>query len=150
MEYCETFTPDPELVSFADDFSTKYEKLSEGDYFSEKEKYQIKYLPGFECNGPNFLARINNTTGIIEINRFAFLNIKGFTTDFVFFIILWCVACRQCAGNVFKADEITFRYYHTTKRSVKNVLVGMINIFQMQPTKLNQDRCNTLTDMQKP
>ncbi len=99
------FNPDSELVEFAKDFSDKYRILSAGRYESNGGKYTIDYLDQIRDKVTkaiiNTLARIGHNSKIIQLDRSKFMSSKE-NSDFVFFLILWCIAkvdCEKCKYN---------------------------------------------------
>ncbi len=79
-------------------------------------------------------ARTNTQTAEIEIDKTIFSN-ELYTKDFVFFIVLWCVAIYEIEaysgyGNGFlEADLSTLHYYLKTGRSKKELIVGWSTLF---------------------
>ncbi len=82
-------------------------------------------------------ARASKYTGIIELDKIAFN--EGYTPDFIFFIILWCVAINY-NNDPFMADSLTTKYYLETGRSKKNLALGYIKLFSISPTPTNKKR----------
>lgn len=143
------FIPEQELFDFAKQFSENYRTLTVGEYFSNDRKYQIKYLERIiDKNSGRKLntgARISHTTGIIEIDKLIFES-EQYTSDYLFFIILWCVV-EKMKRNPRLSDKITVEYYLTTGRSKKNLLIGYAKLFSSVMTELNVDRYKLLLEM---
>ena len=145
------FLPDSELLNFAKYFSDNYKELNVGEYFSENKKYQIKYLARIRDKSTlkvlNAGAIVSNMTGIIELDKFIFS--KGYTSDFLFFIIIWCVACnsQENKGDMKMADKLAVEYYLTTGRSKKNLALGYVSFFSKVLTELNKERYEIITKM---
>lgn len=146
------FLPDPELLNFAKQFSDIYKKLTVGEYFSDEKKYHIKYLERIKDKNTgrilNTGARISNMTGIIELDKYIFKR-KEYTPDFLFFIILWCVACNEQENkeNMKMADKMVMEYYLTTERSKKNLEMGLIKLFSKALTDMNKERYELIAQM---
>lgn len=136
-----TFEPDKELLDFADYFSKNYKTLpigitlegSGGDYFSDNKKYHIKYVDKIiDITGhePKTDVRIGHTTKVIEVSK-SFLDTFENNSDYLFFVILWCIVkVESKERNDSKADITTMEYYMKTGRSVKNVLVCFVAVLQ--------------------
>lgn len=146
------FLPDSELLNFAKQFSDNYKKLSVGEYFSGDKKYHISYLARIKDKNTGKIlttgARISTMTGIIELDKFIFKS-KEYTPDFLFFIILWCVACnnQENKGDMKMADKMAVEYYLTTGRSKKNLALGYIKLFSKVTTDLNKERYELIEQM---
>ena len=148
------FLPDSELVSFAKQFSDNFKLFSVGDYFSDNKKYHIKYLKELTEHGRKLktIARIANTSEFIELDKKGLKN-KIYTADWVFFIILWCVAMRQVKDAI-EADRMTVDYYFgesvfngEEKKTKKNIFSGCLKLFGKSPTELNVRRTVRLAQM---
>jgi hypothetical protein len=123
------WTPDQELIDFANYFSSKYKSLKFGNYRSNQGNYIIKYFPDGiiaahserKVSSP---ARINIITGEIQMSG------KINTSDFAYFLIMWCIAksYKNVQGNM-EADTLAFEHYINTGRSKKNILVGMAKMY---------------------
>jgi hypothetical protein len=129
------FVPDEELLNFATEFSNQYKSLGLGNYCSDNQQYKIKLnernkdsKTGMVANSP---FRIGVSSGIIEIDKFMSEN-ENYTPDFLFFIILWCVACKRYTKSLdFKPiDQMTTEYYLTTERSKNNLLKGYTQLLK--------------------
>lgn len=134
---------DLELLKFAKEFSDNYKNYSVGEYFSDDKKYTIRYIE--EIEGIKTGAKISHKTGIIEIDKSIFKR-EGYNSDFVFYIILWCVICKEYL-DIKKADRIAIEYYSTTKRSKKNLKTGYLRLFSDVPTELNKERYELIEEM---
>lgn len=124
------FVPDPELLLFAKEFSDDYKILSPGDYFSNKINYKIVY--SLRIHDP-ITNQISDTgmrvwgkhpSEVIELDKTIFDH-KKFTPDFIFYSIIFCVIYSEQNFDVHKADELAVKYYLTTGRSTKNLMIGM-------------------------
>jgi hypothetical protein len=144
------FILNDELIKFATEFSEKYRELDLGEYFSDNKKYHIKYFPTIKDTFTGVIpVRVSNVTGIIEIDK-SFFDAGCYTSDFVFYIIIWCVACfkQPERGNIKMADKISVEYYITTKRSRKNLKIGLINFFDKCDNKVtNKERFEEISVM---
>lgn len=120
------FTPDKELLDFAESFSKIYKKSRGSFFISKNKKYQIRYLSRIPKT--NTCVRIGTKTGIIEMDK-TLLKAKAYTPDFVFFMVLWCIACKEQNGDFAKSDIETIKYYQTTDRSIKNIFLGYLHLF---------------------
>jgi len=146
------FLPDSELLNFAKQFSDNYKKWSVGEYFSDYKKYHISYFERIKDKITGKVlttgARISNMSGIIELDKFIFKS-KEYTPDFLFFIILWCVACngQENKGDMKMADKLAVEYYLTTERSKKNLAFGYIKLFSKVATELNKERYELIAQM---
>ena len=146
------FLPDSNLLNFAKQFSDNYKKKSAGEYFSDDKKYHIKYLARIKNKNTGKVltigARISNMTGIIELDKFIFKS-KQYTSDFLYFIILWCVARKnqENRGDIKMADKMAIEYYLTTERSKKNLALGCKKLFTANQTKLNKERYELILQM---
>lgn len=143
------FLPDWELLTFAEYFSDNYKKLRVGEYFSNTKKYHIKYMARIKDKYPDTgklsmnPMRFSRRTGIIEADKFILKN-KKYTPNFVEFLILWCIVCKEQNGDFIKTDEITLEYYlgesafqGTEKRTKENILKGYYEMLRNNPTELN-------------
>lgn len=149
------FKPDTELLKFAEDFSAKYKKLKAGTYQSEDSLYTIKYLNGIKDGRTGkpltTVARVSQTTGIIELDKKTLLRNKGANKNFVFYIILWCIVRRYYSETYYEADMLTTQYYMTTSRSKKNILAGWKMIFSKNNLEENTKRfTKTMTQLLQP
>lgn len=130
------FNPDAELVEFAKDFSDKYRKISAGIYKSNGDKYTIDYLEQIRDKVTksivNTIARIGHNSKLIQLDRGKFMSYKE-NSDFVFFLILWCIAkveCQKCKYNDSYTDIFVLGYYLTTGRSIKNMVLGFLDMIK--------------------
>lgn len=142
------FSPTPELLIFANEFSESYKVLTadkEGvSYVSNDKQYHIKYFDHiFKINdyrAINSPSRTGHNTKIIEISKNKLIELKS-KNDFVFFLILWGV---QILVNLpkgdMKTDKQVLNYYLTTGRSIKNVATGFIKMCSNTDTELNKKR----------
>lgn len=151
--------PDPELIAFAKVFSYSYKVFTastEGvKYVSNKGTYEIKYFEklmnaiglGLELTTP---ARVGNISGIIEFSKKVLLSSEKITSDWIFFLVIWSVIRKQVSkertydydlelNDDMITDEIAVKYYLTTKRSVKNLHFGFI---EMMRNSSNQEHNN--------
>ena len=146
------FTPDKELIAFANEFSKMYKKVRVGEYCSSNNKYHIKYLARIKNKNTGKAlatgARISNMTGIIELDKFIYKS-KEYTPDFLFFIIIWCVVCRENKGNMKLSDKNAIKYYKTTKRSKRNIMKGFLKLFFTVPSLLNTERYKIIAQLLK-
>lgn len=146
------FLPDSELLDFAKEFSDNYKRLTVGNYFSSKKTYHIKYLTKVVDNitGKQLTtgARISNDTGIIQFDKSLFKS-KEYTSDFIFYIIIWCVSCvnQSNKGDVKSADKNAIKYYLKTGRSKKNIAMGYVKLFSSVSTDLNKERIELIFQM---
>ena len=149
---CYVFLPDSELLDFAKEFSDNYKRLTVGNYFSSKKTYHIKYLTNVidDITGQKLItgARISNHTGIIQLDK-SLLKSKEYTSDFIFYIIIWCIACNNQSnkGDVKWADKYAINYYLTTGRSKKNIAMGYVKLFSSISTDLNKERIELIFQM---
>lgn len=128
------FNPSEELVKFANDFSDNYRIFSSGTYESDDCNYRIDYLDKIRdkltkavVNTP---ARIGHNSKIIQLDRSKLVSSKE-NPDFVFFLILWCIAkvdFKNCKYNDSYTDIFVLGYYLTTGRSLKNFILGFLNM----------------------
>ncbi len=136
------FVPDKKLLSLAESFSKKYKKLKTGIY--RRGKYTIVYKKEIvdSFGVPQHTnARIGNDTGVIQLGMKSLAQ-KEYDSNYVFYIILWCIACKHffdvygCNGIDFgkpyyMADEATLKYYvEHTNRPIKNLMIGMLHLFK--------------------
>ena len=70
---------------------------------------------------------------------------KEYTSDFVFFIIIWCASCYELE-NLAMADKAVIGYYLTTGRSKKNLMLGYIKLFSSN-IDLNKERLELIRKM---
>lgn len=142
------FFSDTELINLATYFSDNYQKLSVGTYKSDNKKYQINYVENLQRSDTDTtpsLARIARSTHIIDLNKTMFSN-KQFTSDYVFFIILWLqLVVRN--KNKLLSDKLTTEYYLTTNRSTKNLLKAQVQSLSNEPSELNKERFEMITEM---
>ena len=134
-----------ELLKFANWFCNNCKECPTGVYTSEGENYKIKYLDeilDYVNNKRNTGARIGHTSGIIEMDR-TFVRSECVTPDFVFFLTLWCIVCKEVV-NIDEADRITTAYYLKTNRSKKNLLVGFVELLRKTETEHNLQRVKTM------
>lgn len=124
------FTPDEELLKFATYFSEYYEKLDVGDYSSDNGNYNIRYMKRIINNGEvsNTGARVGLNSGIIEMDEFIFKN-KEYSSDYIFFLILWFTVNRKYYSDVKLVDKISVEYYLKTLRSKDNLSNGWMKLF---------------------
>jgi hypothetical protein len=145
-----TFTPDEELINLADHFSKNYKTLSEGIYRSGNDKYEIRYVDF--CRDPHTneiqstSAKVALHTKQIIISRIKFQD-QQYTPDYVFFIIIWCHISHMLGGNTTTSDELSVRYYLTTKRNIKHLVQGYIALFQSAPNEANVKRMKLISSI---
>ena len=144
------FKPNNELLKFATKFSQNCKKIGEGDYLSDgKKKYKIRYTNGIKDSHRERMlstfCRVSIKDKHMEFDRKA-LRKKDIHIDFVFFLILWCIA-RLKVKSEFEADAITVKYYFTTGRSFIPVLNGWKKQFSMSTSNkiLNTKRFDEMT-----
>ncbi len=89
--------------------------------------------------------RVGQQTGIIQISKSKLVEYET-NSDYLFMMILWCTVEKDIK-DAYKSDEIAFRYYLTTGRSIKNVLIGYINLFKASPSDLNVKRIEQLNKL---
>lgn len=147
------FTRNNELLELALEFSNNYKKNKVGDYYSSNRKYHIKYCKRLkdEFTGEPLTtaARVCNETGVIELDKELFKN-QEYTSDFVFFIITWCVVRHALQdSNIKEADKISLEYYLTTKRSKRSIMQGWGKLLSTVPTELNMERLKQVTEILK-
>lgn len=139
------FTPDEELIEFANDFSKKYQTLSPGEYFSSQKHYHIRYLEKLALKNGLFSKtgiRVGNSSGIIEMDKSIIMS-EEITPDFIYFIIFWCVIQKQRQDLVL-SDKWAVKYYLSTGRSKNNLMMGYLAIFINTATELNLIRLNLI------
>lgn len=136
------FSPSEELVSFAKYFSDNWENLSCGQYKSDNGRYTIRYkekLLDQKTNEElNTNVRVSHDSGIIEISKKRITELNT-NKDYLFFIILWCIA-QLHLKNYTESDIQTIQYYLTTGRSKMNLLNDYIGLFKTAPIELNRER----------
>jgi hypothetical protein len=143
-----TTIPDKELINFADEFSKKYTYVPAETYLSENQTYKIIYFEGL-CQNINSKritttpARINKITGVIQLSKKQLLD-KNITLNWVFYLIIWCVI-RKNSKDDFEADRKTMKYYISTKKSIKDILIGYCIMFENADNEHNRDRFKLLT-----
>ncbi|MFA7307630.1 MAG: hypothetical protein WC026_13260 [Hyphomicrobium sp.] len=146
-----SFKPNEELLEFAKEFSDSYTKLRVGDYVSNAETYKIKYLSQIKDKGVHNKtgARVSNSTGIIELDK-KILKHKCITPDFVFLLILWCIAryeSKYLFSSELVADETSLKYYLTTVRSKRNAIVGWVKLLSHAQTEQNKERLKKMFEI---
>ena len=148
------FKPNNELIKFAKKFSKNFKKIGEGDYLSDgKKKYKIRYTNGIKDSHRERMlstfCRVSIKDKHMEFDRKA-LRKKDIHIDFVFFLILWCIA-RLKVKSEFEADAITVKYYFTTGRSFIPVLNGWKKQFFISKfnNKMNTKRFDEMIDLVK-
>lgn len=124
---------DIELLKFAKEFSEKYQTLNDGLYASDNSTYKIQYL--IELEVETEIARISHKTGIIQLRKSSIIK-EPYTKDFVFFLIIWCVACKEVKLNTL-ADEIATYIYIRDNRSKGDLIKGFSNMLKLRNNKEN-------------
>lgn len=136
------FSPSEELVSFAKCFSDNWENLSCGQYKSDNGRYTIRYkekLLDQKTNEElNTNVRVSNDSGIIDISKKRIIELNT-NKDYLFFIIIWCIAQRTLKNHT-EADIQTIQYYLTTGRSKMNMINNSFELFKTAPSELNRER----------
>jgi hypothetical protein len=142
--------PDPELIEFAETFSQTYTKISLGDYYSDKKTYHIRYLKtlesAFGLEIETFM-RVGMVSGIIEYSQKKLFSFgEKMTPDFVFYQTIWAVIQNQ-TKDFFLSDTIAMKYYLTTNRSTKNIIIGYAEMSRRSNMKFNQNRIEKLMEL---
>jgi hypothetical protein len=146
---CAPFLPDRELLDFAQEFSDNYKDLAAGKYLSSHENYRISYLDRMKDKSGSVLqtgARYAQRANVIELDKFIFKK-KDYTPDFLFFIILWCAACKYGMGRTKMVDKMVVEYYLTTGRARHNLMHGFTQLMGKSPSRLNVERCELMRVM---
>ncbi len=118
---------DPSLFKFADEFSSLYKKLitGAGVYKSDDRKYVIRY----DHNWPAVCSFGHTSKQIV----FGKKQIKGYSPNYVFYLILWATAIGKNKGKTMKADHIATAQYLTTGRSKIDLLIGFSKMCKRDP-----------------
>lgn len=146
------FVPNEELVEFAHSFSDNFKELKVGTYVSDNDKYKISYLSDIRDNlTKNILttnARIGHTSKLVELDKKKLIKQKV-GEDYVFFIILWCFfkVNNPNMDAYSDADIETFRFYSTTGRPYKKLILDFIGTLKHAPTELNAKRVKIIMDI---
>ena len=95
-------------------------------------------------NALNTPARINNNSGIIEL-QLSVLRHHNIKTDFVYWLIIWCEAMylqdrKSAYHNIFKADKMALAQYLKEGRSKKHLMIGLAQTFINADTAQNRTR----------
>jgi len=137
-----SFNPPQQLVDLAERFADNYKTLQVGEYCSDDDEFHIKYLSKIKDSSGRQTkcgARVSHNTGIIELDKSVLKN-KKYSSDFVYFVILWLYVIYNNNGNFILADKLAINHYLTTKRLHKNLAVS-INVFLKNfPSELNKKR----------
>ncbi len=141
------FSPDAELLAFAESFSDHYKVLTAGEYVSDNRKYQITYFnrirDQYTRRVINTGARVSQNTGIIHLDKFIFKN-KAYNNDYIFYVIMWCVIEYQYK-DIMLSDRIALQYYLSTGRSKQNILIAQGELFKTAPSNLNIKRAKIMS-----
>lgn len=149
----------PELIAFADWFSKNYTILHEADYHSKNKKYHLRYVGGEKYVWSD-TGEINNNFNRIsaidlrfELNQTELLKHNEITSDYVFFIILWCAAREHSLPYTETAKETDTQaatFYNTTNRSSKKVIDGWLcQLSQIPPSDSLKERTENLINILK-
>ena len=85
--------------------------------------------------------RVNIQTQVIEISRELIAFNSEITEDFVFFLVIWLWIGAQTPGAYHETDKISFDYYITTGRPLRDVIIGMKIILETGTNvELNTER----------
>lgn len=157
LEY--KFNPSQELLDFADYFSNNFKTLSASVIKDKKEypstyrsndgNYLIDYFYKIRDTKTNKVVntniRVSHNTGIIQISKSKIIS-QECTPEYIFYIILWCIVERE-VNDIVKADRITFEYYLTTGKSIKNLLTSYIKSLDNKNYPINKKRLKLIMDM---
>lgn len=136
------FEPSQELLDFANDFSDRWEKLSDGNYFSKNNNYEINI-----DDSKNTFFRISHQTKIIQVSTSKIHELEV-SPDYIFYTILWC----EIEWNVINyemADKIAIEYYLTTGRPIKKIIEGSIKLFNNYNSQRNMSRTTKIMKLTK-
>lgn len=145
------FNPDDELLKFAKWFSENYQLLKPGDFYSDNKNYHVKYKQHLTDNITGLTmatnARVGMTSGTIELDKTKF-SVASYSPNFMFYIILWCVAEKKNKGNLFLSDEECCNYYLTTNRDVKDLINGYLETVKLaMNTEITKQRLPKLSKL---
>ena len=125
-----------EQIRFATHFSKNYKKLKVGTYISDCGRYFIEY--SHRIPDTKTTARVSVQTGLIEFDKTQ-LRKKAYTSDFVFYLAIWCFSQFKLK-DCFKADDFALKYYLSTRRSKSNLLIGYEQLLSTMLTEQNARR----------
>jgi hypothetical protein len=167
------FKPSEELLLFAEEFSIHIKKeigniafenfciqnisdnLNKTNsviYTSKYRNHTIRLLNG-ETNvrSQDYLTfvRISHLTGIIDFNVSKLENEK-FSVNYIFYIVIWCVICRE-VKDFDASDKIALQYYLTTGKPKKDILIGYVEMFttSVSNRKSNLERMSLIEELLK-
>ena len=146
-----TFTPSESLLELADRFSKEFKTTKEEIFKSNDGNYYLHYSDLKERHTGQLVksyARVGMKSGKIELNRRLLIDNDKINPDFIFYIVLWCVAHRSIT-NHYKCDEVTLKYYKTTSRSPKDVLIGWLEQAKVTEVSFIKERILKMIDYTK-
>lgn len=137
---------DDELLELAYYFSDNYRSLKVDTYFSKDKTYCIEYLDriiiGMSGEWDKTGVRVAMQAGVIEMDK-TILSDEEYTSDFIFYLIIWCISRRQ-NDSIIQADNAAIKYYQSTRRSIKNLLKGFAKLVSNSNTALNMRRTENI------
>lgn len=144
------FKPTKELIHFAIWFSESYKNLEPAIYKSKNDIYTIDYLK--KDPSPNDVMsyeRRNFSVGQSGVFILSKDKLPAYSKNFVFYIVIWMAAHRGLFGKYAETDIPAVKYYLTTKRSKKDMILGFLQSIehQLPISKLNVDRLAEIKKM---
>lgn len=167
------FKPSEELLLFAEEFSSHIKKeigniafenfciqnisdnlnKTNNVFYTSKYKNHTIRLLNVETNvrSQDYLTfvRISHLTGIIDFNVSKLENEK-FSVNYIFYIVIWCVICRE-VKDFDASDKIALQYYLTTGKPKKDILIGYVEMFRTSVSnfKYNLERMSLIEELLK-
>ncbi len=125
------FTPDSDLLKFAEWFSNNHKLISAGMYYSHDKKYSIDYIERKDETVGKRNFAIGHTTKSMIFTKEALNDYSG---NYIFYIVLWLAYFGTLIGKepssenkrIFITDKAVLDYYLTCGRSIINIMVDFI------------------------
>jgi len=137
------YTPDEEILLFADSFAKTHNQLSEGEYQSLSGKYIILLR---EIDPP--IEPRNFAVGNKEHKMFFSKDkLNSFSENYIFYMVLWLNCHSNMFGQYENTDKLVLEYYVTTGRSKRDILVGVTEAVSQNKgdTQMNMERLKYYT-----
>jgi hypothetical protein len=138
---------DDELLKFAIEFSDNFRIYHCGDYVSDDNNYHIHYEDELKGMTSQSWARSSEiTTKKIELCRKCLVSDSKITSNYIFFMIIWCFLVKHTA-TFLEADRCTCEFYLTTHRDCSDIIYGWEQQFALNETKANKERLDIIRDI---
>lgn len=129
------FNPSESLILFATEFSNKFKELDNGFFMSNDTKFSICYVDKITNiqNGEvsKSIFRLSKYSNQIELSK-DYLNSMSFSSDYVFYIILWCGCRSEYNNSILNKDineMVTDYYILQSGRSCERLINDMFKSF---------------------